>query len=176
MVRLNYFPGAGEAEDFFRYVIRDGGVSRILHVLAVNGKGGEALLVQARQGGGQVHGAGALRSVEAPDGLGRERVHVESFTAVAPAGRYGQGDPYVVGLELVRTGGGFRGAADAGVRDHAFDGFAGGVADIGFNKGGGGLGHVHGLVFQRFADAEAAAVNRGTDSYGGEYCFHILRR
>lgn len=35
-------------------------------------------------------------------------------------------------------------------------GSPGGVADIGFNKGGGGLGHVHGLVFQRFADAEAA--------------------
>jgi hypothetical protein len=40
------------------------------------------------------------------------------------------------------------------------------VADVGLNKGGGGLGHVHGLIFQGFPDAEAATVNRGADTDG----------
>ena len=158
--------GAAEAQDFFSYVFRDGSIRGVLHVFSVDGESRESFLVQAGQRSGQIHGAGAFRAVEAPDGLGSERIHVKCFTAVAPARRNGQGDADVVGLEFVRAGGGFRRAADAGVRDHAFDGFSGGVADVGLNKGGGRLGHVHGLIFQGFPDAEAATVNRGADTDG----------
>ena len=158
--------GAAEAQDFFSHVFRNGGIPGVLDVFPVNGEGGEALLVQSGQGGGQVHGAGAFRAVEAPDGFGRERVHVKGLAAVAPAGRDGQGDADVVGLEFVRAGGGFRRTANAGVCDHALDGFAGGVADVGLNESRGRLGHVHGLIFQGFPDAEAAAVNRGADTDG----------
>ena len=60
--------------------------SRLLHVMAIDRKGGKAALGMGRHDGREVHGAGAPRAVEAPDGLDRLRVHVKRLRAVAPAG------------------------------------------------------------------------------------------
>ena len=161
-------PGAREAEDFFGDVVRDRRVVLVLHVVPVNRKRGNALLRVAGERCGEVNGARALRAVEAPDGLRRRRVRFERFRDVAPARRDGERAADVVFLELLVRGGGFGGTADAGVGNDAFHRLAVRVLHVRFDERGGGFRHVHGLFFQRFADAEAAAVNRRTNSDGRE--------
>ena len=55
----------------------------------------------------EIDRARALRAVKAPNGLNSQWVKIHRLTAVAPAGRNGQRDADVVGLEFVRAGGGF---------------------------------------------------------------------
>ena len=102
-------------------------VAAVLDVAAIDSKGRQALLGVSREHGGEVNGARALSAIEAPDGLGRERIGIHRFRAVAPAGSHGEGDAHIFATEFLRAGGGFRNAADAGVRNHAFHGLAGGV-------------------------------------------------
>ncbi len=77
--------GAGEEQEFVLNVRRYGAVVGVLDVLAVDPERGNALLVVAGEGGGEIDGAGALGSVKTPDRLGDEGGHVDRFRSVAPA-------------------------------------------------------------------------------------------
>ena len=70
---------------------------------------------------GEINRARTFGSVEAPDRFRGLRVHVHGFGTVAPAGRHGQGNADIFAAELIRTCGGFRDAADRGVRNDTFD-------------------------------------------------------
>ena len=159
-------------EEAGAHVLGDGGVVSVLHVLAVDAEGGDADLGVAGQGGGEVHGAGALRAVEAPDGVRHRGVHVGGLGAVAPAGGDRQGQANVVRAELRGAGLGLVDAADRGVSDDDLDGAAVRVAQVGGEKLGDGLRHVHGLLFERLTNALAAAVNSGADSDTGVVCHY----
>ena len=102
-------------------------VAAVLDVTAINSKGRQALLGVSREHGGEVNSAGTLCTIESPDSLGRERIGIHRFRAVAPAGSHGEGDTDIFTTKLLRAGGGFRNTADAGVRNHALHGLAGGV-------------------------------------------------
>ena len=159
--------GAGEAQNLLSHVLGDGGIVGVLHVVAVDGECGNTLLGVAGQSSGQVHSAGALGAVEAPDSLGRGGIGLEGFGDVAPAGSHDKGAAHVVLSELLVAGSGLSRATDGGVGDDALHGLAVGVGHVGLDEGSGGLGHVHGLILQGFTHAEAAAVNRGADSDSG---------
>ena len=141
-------------------------------MLAVDAEGGDTDLSVACQGGGKVHGAGALGAVEAPDGVRHRGIHVGGLGAVAPAGgdRHGQAD--VVLAELGGAGLGLVNAADRGVSDDDLDGGAVRVTQVGGEKLGDGLRHVHGLLFERLTNALTAAVNSGADSDAGVVCHY----
>ena len=160
-------PGAGEAENFFRDIFRNRGVVRVLHVVSVNRERGNAFLRVAGERGGEVNGARAFRAVEAPNRLRERRVRFKRFRDVAPARRNGERASDVVFAELLVRGGGFCGTADRRVGDNAFDRLPVRVRDVRFDERGGGFRHVHGLFFERFANTEAAAVNRRTNSDSG---------
>ena len=164
--------GGRVVEEAGAHVLGDGGVVSVLHVLAVDAEGGDADLGVAGQGGGEVHGAGALGAVEAPDGVRHRGVHVSGLGAVAPAGGDRQGQADVVRAELGGAGLGLVDAADRGVSDDDLDGAAVRVAQVGGEKLGDGLRHVHGLLFERLTNALAAAVNSGADSDAGVVCHY----
>jgi len=164
--------GGRVVEEAGAHVLGDGGVVSVLHVLAVDAEGGDTDLGVACQGGGEVHGAGALSAVEAPDGVRHRGVHVGGLRAVAPAGgdRHGQAD--VVLAELGGASLGLVDAADRGVSDDDLDGGAVRVTQVGGEKLGNGLRHVHGLLFERLTNALTAAVNSGADSDAGVVCHY----
>ena len=134
--------------------------------MAVDAEGRQALLGVGGQHGGQVHRAGALGAVEAPDGLDGVAVHVHGLGAVAPAGGHGQGDGDALVAELLLAGGGLGHAANGGVGDDDLHGLAVGVAQVLLKQPGGGLGHVHGLILQPLAHLQRAAttVDGGADA------------
>ena len=164
--------GGRVVEEAGTHVLGDGGVVSVLHVLAVDAEGRNANLGVASQGSSEVHGAGALGAVEAPDGVRHRGVHVSGLGAVAPAGGDRQGQADVVRAELGGAGLGLVDAADRGVSDDDLDGAAIRVAQVGGEKLGDGLRHVHGLLFERLTNALAAAVNSGADSDAGVVCHY----
>ena len=161
--------GGRVVEEAGAHVLGDRGVVSVLHVLAVDAEGGDADLGVAGQGGGQVHGAGTLGAVEAPDRVRHCRVHVRGLGAVAPARGHRHGQTHVVRAELRRAGLRLVDAADRGVGDDDLDRGAIRVAQVGRKEVGDRLRHVHGLLFERLTHALAAAINRGADSDAGVF-------
>ena len=157
----------GKAKELFLYVGRDGLVVCVLDVVPVNAEGGKALLGMGGQYGGQIHGAGALGSVEAPDGLDGVRIHVHGLRSIAPARGDGNGDGHALPRKLFCAGGGLCHAANGGICYDALHGGAVFIAEFLLQEGGHGLGHAHGLVFQGLAYAVHASVNGGADAYLG---------
>ena len=157
---------AGEAEQLLLDVGGDGGVVRVLNLMAVDAEGRQALLGMGGQNGGQIYRAGALGAVEAPHALDGVAVHVHGLGAIAPAGGHGQGDGHAIVAELFLAGGGLGHAADGGVRDDDLHGLTVGVAQVFFKELLGGQGHVHGLLLQAFAHLQhaAAAVDGGANA------------
>ena len=166
MKRGSMMEPPSEPEELFLYVVRDGGVVRVLNLVAVNAEGRQALLGVGGENGGQIDRAGTLRAVEAPDRLDGVRIGVHGLGAVAPAGRHGEGDVHAGFAELVGTGGGFAHAPDGGVRDDDLDGFAVGVAEVLLEELRRGFRHVHGLILKGFAYLQGAApsVDGGADA------------
>ena len=157
-----------ERQDLFADVVRDLRVGGVLHLASVNAERRKSLLRVGRQDRRQVHRAGTLRTVEAPHGLLRERIHVHRLGPVAPARRDGQRGGHIHAGELLRAGRGLIHAADRRVGDHALDGLAVRITQRAGNQCGGRFRHVHGLVFERFADASAAAVDHRADADAGK--------
>ena len=143
-----------------------GDLVQVLDVMAVDAEGGQALLGVGGQHRGQIHRAGALGAVEAPDALDGHGIDVHGLGAVAPAGGDGEGDIHAGLFELVGAGGAFRHTADGGIGDDDLDGLAVGVAEIFLKELLGGLGHGHGLILQGFPDLQraAAAVDDGANT------------
>jgi len=77
--------GAGEAQQLLLHICGDFRVPCILHIAPVDAESGQALLVVVGQNRSQVDCAWAFSAVEAPDGLGCQRVHIHGLRAVAPA-------------------------------------------------------------------------------------------
>ena len=165
-----------KAQQLLLHVLGDGAVARVLHVMAVEGEGGEPLLVVPGQGRGQVHRARPLRAVEAPDRLRAQGVHVQRLRAVAPAGRHRHGEPHVFPRKLRLALRSLRNAADGRIRDHALHRQTARVLELGFDQRGHGLGHAHGLGLQPLADALAPAVDRRADAHLGQIAAQLERR
>ena len=162
--------GPAEAEQLLPYVGGDvGDLVQILHLMAVDAEGGQALLGVGGQHGGQIHRAGALGAVEAPHALDGHGVHVHGLGAVAPAGGDGEGDIHIFLLELGGAGGGLGHPADGGVGNDHLHRLAVAVENVLLKQLLGGLGHGHGLVLQGLPDLQgaAAAVDGGTDADDG---------
>ena len=118
----------------------------------------------AGENGGEVDGARAFRSVEAPNGFRAERIHVHRFGAVAPAGGYGEGETdRFAGKERV-GGRGFGGSTDTLIGDDTFQNRAVSVADRRRDKFGGGFSEGESLIFKGFTDSSKAAVDGGADA------------
>ena len=115
--------GLSKAQEFFFDIGGNGGIARILHITAIDSKGGKSLLRVSGKNGGEIYSTGALGSIESPDRLRPKRFHVHGFGAVAPARGHGQRYTDVFGIKFFGTCGGFGNPADAGVGDHAFNGF-----------------------------------------------------
>ena len=158
--------GAGKAQDLLCNILGNGGVILVLHLVTVDGERGHTLLRIGSQGGSEIHGAGALRAVEAPDSLGRAVVGLEGLRDVAPARGNNQRATHIVLRELLIGGGGLGRATDAGVGNNTLDGLTVGMLHVRLDEGGGSLGHIHGLILQRLTNAEAAAVNRRANPDG----------
>ena len=163
----------GKAQDLFLHIGRNYLIIGILYVVSVDAEGGKALLGVCGQHGGQVHGAGTLRSVEAPHGLDGVRVHVHGFGAVAPAGGYRDGDGHALARELLCAGGGFCHAAYGAVGNDALYGCTIGIFEFLADEFRYCHGHAHGLVFQGFTDTVHASVDGGTDANFGMGSNHI---
>ena len=154
---------AGKPQNLFFHVGGNGGVTHVLHVMAVDGEGGQSLLGIGGQHCRQIYRAGALGAVEAPDGLDGEGVHVEGLHAVAPAGGHGQGGGHILGGEIFLAASRFRAAADGAGRNDDLHGCAVRVLQC-FNESFSGVGHAHGLGFQTFADTAPTTVDDGTNA------------
>ncbi len=72
--------------------------------------------------GGEVNGAGAFRSIKAPDGFWAKRIHVHGFGSVTPAGGDGEGKSDIFAGEEGIGRGRFGCSADALVGNDAFEG------------------------------------------------------
>ena len=92
--------------------------------MAVDSEGGEPFLGMGGEHGSQIHGAGPLRAVEAPDRLDGIAVHVHGFRTVTPAGGHRQRDGDAFPAEFLLAGGRLGHAADRGIGDDYPDGFA----------------------------------------------------
>ena len=110
-----------KAQELFAHVTRDLGRVGILHVVAVDAKGGQTLLRMGGKHRSEVYGAGALGSVKAPDRLDRLGVHIHRLGAVAPAGRDGQGDGNALFSELLLAGRALTDPSDRRIGDHDLD-------------------------------------------------------
>ena len=77
--------GAGKAQYLFCHVGWDSVVVEVLHIMAVDAESRQTLLGMGSQNGSQIHGAGALGTVEAPDSLGIVGVHIHGLRTIAPA-------------------------------------------------------------------------------------------
>ena len=155
---------AAEAQQLLFYVGGDAVVVLLLHFGAVDTECGQPLLVMPGQRRGEIDGSRTLGFVEAPDGFGHQRVHIDGFGAVAPAGRYREDGPNVVVAEFVGRGGRFGHAADRRVGDDTFDRSAVGIAQLRGVEFRDAQGHAHRHLFEGFADTAAAAVDDRTDT------------
>jgi len=160
--------GTREAQQLLLHVPRDGAVAEVLHVVPVDAVGRQALLVVPGQHRRQINRARPLGAVEAPDGLGHERVHVHRLGAVAPAGGHGDREADAGAGEFVGRAGRLGHAADAGVGDHALDRLAAAVPQVGAQKFRGGLRQAHRRALQRLANAATAPVDRGANADLGQ--------
>ena len=168
--RRNCDSGTAEAQQLFLHVVGDfGDLIAVLHLMAVDAEGGQALLGVGRQNRGQIHSARPLGAVEAPDALDGHGVHVHRLGAVAPAGSDGQCDGDALALELLGAGGRFRHAANGGVSHDDLHMLAVGVVQIILKQLLCGLGHGHDLIFQTLAQLHraAAAIDNGADADHG---------
>ena len=145
--------GAGELQNLRRNIGGDHLVGAILDIAPVNPESWQSLLRVAGQHGGEIDRAGPLGAVEPPNRLGHRCIHVHGFAAVAPARRHGQRQPGAFAREFFRARGGL----------------AVGMAQPFANEFHNGLGEVHRLRFQRFADAAAPSVNGRADADFGEF-------
>lgn len=87
--------------------------------MSVDGERRDPFLAMGRQRRGQIDRPRTLGAVKAPDGLRAQRIHVDGFAAVAPAGGDGDGDADVLAAEFLFTGGRLGHAGDAGIGNHA---------------------------------------------------------
>jgi hypothetical protein len=138
-------PGTSELKQFGLHVIGDARLVAVLHVAAVDAERRLALLVMTGERGGQVHGAGPLRPVQAPDRLGNAGRQVNRFRSVAPAGRDRDAHAHALARELFLAVGGLGKAPNGSVGDHDLDGQAARVAHVGTDQFGRVAGHRHGL-------------------------------
>ena len=132
--------------------------------MSVDGERRDPFLAMGRQRRGQIDRPRTFGAVKAPDGLRAQRIHVDGFAAVAPAGGDGDGDADVLAAEFLFTGGRLGHAGDAGIGNHALHPGAAGVAQFLADKRGGGFRHVHGLRFQRLADPHATTIDYRTNT------------
>ena len=154
----------GKAQDLLCHIGRDLFIRHILHIMAVNGKGGQPLLRVSSHDGGQVHSAGALRAVKAPNRLNGVGVHVKGLRSVAPAGGHRQGGNHILAGKIFGTLGCLCAAADGGGGEHALYRRAVRIAQIFFDQRFGCGGHAHGLSLQALTHAAPAAVNGGANT------------
>ena len=156
--------GASEAQKFLFDIGRNGIVTRILHVPAVDTKSRQSLLGMRGKHGREIDSAWALSAIESPDRFRCERVGIHRLGAVAPAGCDCERNADILAAEFIGARGCFADAADAGIGDHTLHRLAGRMAKFGGQKRGRVLGHGHGLFFEGFADAAEAAINGRTDA------------
>ena len=154
---------ARKTKNLFGHVGGDRRIRRVLHVVPVNGKCGQAPLGMGCHHGCQIHRARAFGSVEAPHSLDRLRVHVERLCAVAPAGCDGQCGHHVLRAELLGYARGLCASADGGAANDALHRLAVRVTQRSADELRSIVRHRHGLVLQAFAHAAPAAVDDRAD-------------
>ena len=150
---------AGETQNFLGHVIGNRIIVGFLHVMAINGESRQTALGVCGQNRSQIHRAGALGAVEAPNCLDGVGVHVERLGAVAPAGRHGQRCRNILGRELLCHTGSLGTAANRRTANHALHRRTIGVLEVLRNQLGGIFCHAHRLIFQAFTDTAPASIN-----------------
>ena len=90
--------------------------------MTVYSESGKSLLRVGSEHGGEINGAGTLRTVETPDSLGPKRIHVHSLGTVAPARCHRDSSPDTLALEFFSAGRAFGHTANCAVSYDALDG------------------------------------------------------
>ena len=157
-------PGTRKSKNLLLHILRYRPIVGILDILPVNPEGRQPFLGVSGKHCGKVHRAGPLRTIESPDGLGYQWIHVHGLRAIAPARSNRNGDADTLSSEFSRGGGGLRHAANRGVRNHALNGSTIRMTERFRDQLRDRLRLPHGLIFQGFAYAAQATVNRGSNA------------
>ena len=132
--------------------------------MAVNGESRQTALGVCGQNRSQIHRAGALGAIEAPDCLDGVGIHIERLGTVAPAGGHGQCCRNILGRELLCHTGSLGTAANRSTADHALHRRTIGVLEVLRNQFGGIFCHAHRLIFQAFTDTAPASIDDRADT------------
>ena len=99
--------------------VRESLENQTMRIMAINGESRQTALGVCCQNRSQIHRAGALGAIEAPDCLNGVGVHVERLGAVAPAGGHRQRCRNILGRELLCHAGRLGTSANRRTADHA---------------------------------------------------------
>ena len=149
----------GKAQDFLGHVIGNRIIVGFLHVMAINGESRQTALGVCCQNRSQIHRAGALGAIEAPDCLDGVGIHIERLGTVAPAGGHRQRCRNILGRELLCHAGRLGTTANRRTADHALHRRTIGVLEVLRNQLGGIFCHAHRLIFQAFTDTAPASID-----------------
>ena len=156
--------GAGKAQQFFFNIGRNRCVIGILNVMTVNGECRDAFLAVSCQSRCQVNSAGTFSAVKAPNGFRAGWIHVDGFTAIAPARRYRNGEAYILTAEFFFASSGFSHTRDTGIGNDTLDGSSAGMAQFLGQQCGRSFRHIHCLFFKRLTNTHATTVNNRADT------------
>lgn len=156
--------GAGETQELLFDIGRNGVVTRILHIAAIDTESRQAFLGVGGEHGSEVNRTWTLGAIESPNSFGCKRVGIHRLRPIAPARGDGERNAHILAAEFVGAGSGFADAADACIGNHALHWLASRVAKFGGQKRNRVLGHGHGLFFEGLANAAEAAINGRTDA------------
>lgn len=111
-----------------------------------------------------VSSAGTFGAVKAPNGFRAGWIHVDGFTAIAPARRYRNGEAYILTAEFFFASSGFSHTRDTGIGNDTLDGSSAGMAQFLGQQCGRSFRHIHCLFFKRLTNTHATTVNNRADT------------
>ena len=160
------YGGPAEAKNLNLHILRNRMIVFILDFMAIDAEGRKAFLSMGGQNGSQINRAGALGSVEPPNGFDGHGVHIHGFSPIAPTGSDGQSDVDALLFEIIGAGGRFGNAPNRRGSNDDFHRLPIAVAKVFFEQLFGGQSHSHGLLLQRFANLQrpSPAVDGRTDA------------
>ena len=132
--------------------------------MAINGESRQTALGVCCQNRSQIHRAGALGAIEAPNCLDGVGIHIERLKYHSTNRGHGQCGRNILGRELLCHAGRLGTTANRRTADHALHWRTIGVLEVLRNQFGGIFCHAHRLIFQAFTDAAPASIDDRADT------------
>lgn len=107
------------------------------------------------------------------------RIHVHRLASIAPAGSHRDGNGHIFGPEFLDASGTFGHTTDGRIGNNTLDRRSVGIFKRSGKQPGNAAGHLHGLVFKRFAHTVHTSVDRGANPDFGPHplksvSYHIV--